>query len=62
MATDRMIPSRLHVRYCAEDGRCSTLLAWSDGEWKVEIFASIDHAEEFAKENHMEVIRHDKEE
>ena len=53
--------SKLHVRYCNEDGRCSTLIAWDDGEWKVEIFASVEHAIKFAKENKLEVIRHDEE-
>lgn len=50
------IKPRLTIRFRYPDGRCSTLLTWPDGEWKVEIFASDDHAIAFANENQMEVI------
>jgi hypothetical protein len=53
------IPNRLHIRFLFPDGRASTLCCWADGEWKVEIFGSIEHAEKFAKENNMEIVRHD---
>jgi hypothetical protein len=49
------IPPKLTIRYDIPDGRCSTMITWPDGEWKVEIFASMEHALQFAKENHMEV-------
>jgi hypothetical protein len=53
------IPDRMHIRFCLRDGRTNTLLAWSDGEWKVEIFGSKEHAIRFAKAHNMEVIDHD---
>ena len=37
------------------DGRVKTLITWPDGEWKVEIFPSADHATKFAKDNDMDM-------
>jgi len=50
-----IIPNRIFLRYTYPDGRTSTLVVWVDGEWKVEIFASEDHARQFAALNSMEV-------
>lgn len=54
-----VIHPKLHIRFKLTDGRCSTLVVWPDGEWKVEIFASLEHAQQFAINNDMEVIDHD---
>lgn len=43
------------LRQVMPDGRVNVLIAWADGEWKVEIFASEAHARDFAEQNHMEV-------
>jgi len=54
------IPPRLHIRYKLVDGRVSALIVWPDGEWKVEIFASVEHVFQFAARNpNMEIIDHD---
>jgi hypothetical protein len=54
----KVIPNRLHIRYKLIDGRCSCLVVWGDGEWKVEVFPSIDHVNQFAAQHKMEVIDH----
>ncbi len=53
------IPPRLHIRYKLADGRCSCLVVWPDGEWKVEIFPSVDHVMLFVKHHNMELLDHD---
>jgi hypothetical protein len=53
------IPPRLHIRYILPDGRCSTLIVWPDGDWKVEVFASKDHILKFVEQYPtMEIIDH----
>lgn len=49
------IRGRLTVRFGYGDGRISTLITWPDGEWKVEIFANIEHALTFAETNELEL-------
>jgi len=53
------ISPKLHIRFKASDGRVNTLITWPDGLWKVEIFASEEHAREFAKKHNMEVVEDD---
>lgn len=56
--TSELIPgvrNRMMLRQVMPDGRVNVLIAWADGEWKVEIFASEAHARDFAEQNHMEV-------
>jgi hypothetical protein len=53
------IPPRLHFRFSYEDGRVNALCVWPDGEWKVEIFASKEHALKFAKQHNMEIHDHE---
>jgi hypothetical protein len=56
---DNGIRRKLHIRFKLRDGRVNTLIVWEDGEWKVEIFASQEHAEQFAKFNKMEVVSYE---
>jgi hypothetical protein len=57
---ERDIHPRLHIRYKLIDGRCSCLVVWPDGEWKVEVFASEQHVRQFAAMyEDMEIIEHD---
>ena len=44
------------IRVSYPDGRCSTLIAWASGEWKVEVFASEDHVREFAEANNLQQL------
>jgi hypothetical protein len=55
--TDPLLNIRgvLTVRFGYPDGRISTLITWPDGEWKVEIFANIEHALGFAEKNELEL-------
>jgi hypothetical protein len=41
----------LTFRSIFRDGRCTAMLAKSDGTWKVEVFATVEHAFQFAREN-----------
>jgi len=53
------IVPKTHVRYILVDGRCSCLVVWPDGEFKVEIFASMEHVKKFAAQHEgMLVIDH----
>lgn len=51
----RSIPPRLTFRRLYADGRATALLTLPDGQWKIEVFASLDHAMQFAKENGYEI-------
>jgi hypothetical protein len=43
----------LVIRAQYADGRVTGKIQWPDGEWKIEVFASLEHAEQFAKENNL---------
>jgi hypothetical protein len=49
------IPPRLTFRNQYRDGRVTCMISFPDGGWKVEVFASVDHAIQFCKENSIEI-------
>lgn len=51
---DDVIIPKVHIRYELIDGRCSCLVVWPDGEFKVEIFASREHVNKFVREHEKE--------
>lgn len=46
----------LRFREIYADGRVITIIASEDGEWKIEIFASVDHATKFAREHGIQIL------
>ena len=50
------IPLTLRFREVYDDGRVVTLITFDGRGWKVEVFANIDSAISFAKENGIQVI------
>ena len=53
---DSSMPRRLVIRFKFPDGRVTALCVWPDGEWKVEVFATVEHAQKFARDNSMEYV------
>lgn len=43
------------IRYIHLDGRANALITYPNGMWKVEIFASEQHAAEFADQSNMDL-------
>jgi hypothetical protein len=43
----------LTIRTVYPDGRVTGKVVWPDGEWKIEVFASLEHAQQFASENNL---------
>lgn len=61
--TTSPIQGKVTIRYVHPDGRANALITWPNGFWKVEVFATAQHAEQFAVDNDMEgeYLAHDNE-
>ena len=46
----------LRFRELYDDGRVVTVITTEKGGWKVEVFASIEHAQQFAQEHGLQVM------
>lgn len=46
----------LHLRETQENGMVMGMVVAANGMWKIEVFPSVKHAEQFAAENNLEVI------
>lgn len=49
------IAPTLTFREVYPDGRCTALLTFEDGSWKIEVFASPEQAAAFAHQHNFEV-------
>ena len=49
------IVGRVTIQGGMPDGRLVVLVVWPDGEWKTEVFPSMEHLVSFAKANNLEV-------